>query len=191
MSGIWAAFAMIGCLMILETAVTPPARGQDFPFLVPQAPEFNSRGQQTEPRGPQNLAAPYPEPRPQRGSPGPVNRDMSTYRVRRPDIPPEPMTTGPTRRGTLQAAPQVAPQAPPQRPATPNPYSGQSYLGQAPPPRPDCSQYPMAIAQARTEEEMRMAARLYLTCLMENGWSQEQARNHVISVVETSYRHTR
>jgi len=182
-SRIWAVFAVIGCLMISGAAVTPPARAQDFPFLVPQAPEFNSRGQQTEPQGRENLAAPYPEARPPRGSPGPANRDTSTYRARRPGIPPEQMTTGPTRRGPVQA--------PPQQPATPTPYSGPSYARQGPSPRPDCSQYPMAIAQARTEEEMRMAARLYLTCLMENGWSPEQARNHVISVVESSFRYTR
>jgi len=49
----------------------------------------------------------------------------------------------------------------------------------------------MLIAQARSEEEMRNAARQYLTCLMQNGWDMETARKHVISVIETSYTYMR
>jgi hypothetical protein len=44
------------------------------------------------------------------------------------------------------------------------------------------------IAHARSEAEMRTAARLYLTCLMQNGWNLAQAKKHVISLIETARR---
>jgi len=44
----------------------------------------------------------------------------------------------------------------------------------------------MLIAQARSEEEMRYQARMYLTCLMHSGLSADQARKHVISTIEMS-----
>ncbi len=49
----------------------------------------------------------------------------------------------------------------------------------------------MMIAKARNENEMRRMARQYLTCLMQNGWNSEQARQQVINTIETAYRYTR
>jgi len=43
----------------------------------------------------------------------------------------------------------------------------------------------MMLSQARSQGEMRMVARQYLTCLMKNGWSLEHARKHVISLIQT------
>jgi len=54
--------------------------------------------------------------------------------------------------------------------------------------RPDCSQFPMMIARARSEPEMQMTARQYLTCLLKIGWNMEQARAQVISTIESTYR---
>ena len=78
----------------------------------------------------------------------------------------------------MQAPPPrtPAPSAPPQQPVTAN--QG----------RPDCSSYPMMIAQARSETEMRAVAQMYLTCLLKSGWNMEQARSHVITTIESTYR---
>ncbi len=57
--------------------------------------------------------------------------------------------------------------------------------------RPDCTRYTMIIAHASSQQEMREAAREYLTCLLQSGWDMETARKQVISVIETSYTYMR
>ncbi len=47
------------------------------------------------------------------------------------------------------------------------------------------------IAQARSQAEMQMTARQFLTCLMQSGWNPDQAKQHVISVIESSSRTSR
>ena len=189
---------------LLGALVVPEAFSQDFPYLVPQAPEFSSSGRMV--KSGNSAFRPKPESRPAEpavrqesydGSPEPapastgvsVSRRApkaptfgrySSRRVSRkrsqPKTPyPSQMQVKPPSRAhgpTAQRRPVVASA---QKPA---PAQIQR--------RPDCSQYPMVIANARSQSEMRIAARRYLTCLIQNGWSQAAARKHVISVIETS-----
>jgi hypothetical protein len=47
------------------------------------------------------------------------------------------------------------------------------------------------IAQARSEAEMQITARYYLTCLMQNGVPMENAKAQVIQTVEAVLRANR
>jgi len=44
----------------------------------------------------------------------------------------------------------------------------------------------MMIANAASEGEMRAAAKEFLTCLLYSGWQVEQAKQHVISTIEST-----
>ncbi len=178
---------------------------QDFPYSVPKAPEFDDRGNNVEPEptdtyvprkrskhrveyaeqenqtdlrtvrpyssnGPKSAAAP-PQPRPG----GPATGYAARPARNEPGYdfqPPPPPPPAPS------APPPVA-SAPPQQPVA------------ATQGRPDCSRFPMMIAQARSEAEMRATAQMYLTCLLKSGWNMDQARNHVIMTIETTFRAAR
>jgi hypothetical protein len=182
------------------------AAAQDFPYSVPQAPEFDNNGS-----GSANLSGQQDRPSkrpyyPQR------EEEKVDYRSVRPYAPqdgqyqppaqaPRQELASPAHRNVAPApnnqapsrdygrAPVVNPEAyeprPVRTPATARPAQPQ------PNERPDCTMYPMIIAQSRSEQEMQMAAKRYLGCLMENGWAMEQARMHVISTIENTYKLTR
>jgi hypothetical protein len=70
-------------------------------------------------------------------------------------------------------------------------YQGGAGTAVQPQPQPqqlDCSHYPIKIANARTQVEMQQIARYFLTCLMQNGWSQKQATEYVINTIESTFK---
>ncbi|MBI5569952.1 MAG: hypothetical protein HY914_08415 [Desulfomonile tiedjei] len=176
-------YVLAGLLMLVTQGVYQAAYSQDFPYQVPQAPEFDRQGntaelsQQDPPPSTWNRTAPRPltsppqsvEPRSETGQPKPrVQRTLprASYAPTAPEprsLPvPHPRVQGPPKPSSPQQA-NVQPQGP-----------------------PDCSQFPMLIAQARSEEDMRFQARMYLTCLIHSGLPEDQARKHVISTIEMS-----
>lgn len=169
---------LIGCLAIVPQGL----EAQDFPYAVPQAPEFG-KGGKAHSSSQDDAETPRKRKRSHYRYEQPSPRSWSDYRTVRP------------------YAPQDAPPAG-QQPAGPRAPLGATYHGttSAPPPptaappsasaqrRPDCSQYPMMIARSRSEPEMREVAKQYLTCLLMNGWNMEQARKHVIATIESTYR---
>ncbi|MEJ2717095.1 MAG: hypothetical protein P8182_08135, partial [Deltaproteobacteria bacterium] len=212
------ALAAVSVLCIWGAVLIPNSLAQEFPYLAPEAPEFDQQGayvgsgpvEKPETRAPapaevtprakprRNKRAGTIQPVPPRGSAaGPIGRSApkaptfgsrarsaphrNTYR-RSPTPRYAPRRRAPTRQPPRQyAGPRHSP------PMASRPGAAPGAVQQA----PDCTQYPMMIAQARSEGEMRMAARQYLTCLLRNGWSLAQAKKHVISVIETSYRYIR
>lgn len=216
------ALAAVSLLFIWGATLIPYAVAQEFPYLAPEAPEFDTQS---------TRAVPGRVQRPEMGRPGPI---QSAPRPRpqsndRPSIlhrvPSNDSSAGPIGRSAPKAptfgrryrdrphrnvrrpepAPYYAPPQPPSSTYPPRQYPGPQ---QAPPvaanrggmpapvpgavqQRPDCSHYPMMIAQARSEGEMRTVARQFLTCLLRSGWNMDQAKKHVISVIETSYRYIR
>jgi hypothetical protein len=212
------ALAAVSLLFILGAVLIPASVAQDFPYLAPEAPEFDHRGshvgsgraeeRETSTRGPTQTA---PRAKPRRNNrPSTLQRVPTTGSAVGPigrSAPKAPTFGSPVRRTPDRNARRrrPAPHYAPPRPAPPQ-YPPRQYSSppQVPPvastpgampgavqQAADCSQYPMMIAQARSEGEMRIAARQYLTCLLRNGWSVAQAKKHVISVIETSYRYIR
>lgn len=212
------ALAAASLLFIWGAVLIPDSVAQEFPYLAPEAPEFDQRGmyvgsgraEEPERTGPApTLSAPPAKPArnnrastfqhvPSNGSAvGPIGRSAPrapTFGSRSRSVPDRNIRR-------RRPAPHYAPPRPrpPQGPS--RQYTGR---GRIPPVAStpgtvpgavqqagDCSQYPMMIAQARSEGAMRIAARQYLTCLLRNGWSMAQAKKHVISVIETSYRYLR
>jgi hypothetical protein len=189
---------------LVGALVVPEAFSQDFPYLVPQAPEFSSSGRMVKsgnstfrPKSESRPAEPAVRQESYNGSPEPARAPTG---VRASREAPKAPTFGryPSRRTSRkhnQPKTQYPPQAqvqPRSRPHGPT-ARRRSVVASAQKPapaqiqrRPDCSQFPMVIANARSQPEMRLAARRYLTCLIQNGWSQDAARKHVISVIETS-----
>lgn len=171
------ALAASGVILVAGSAFPQDVSAQTFPYQVPEAPEFNSRGNYKKPSAKKRRAS--------------TSRSRSTpsrgygYQSRQP-YSPQPGPRAAVPRSPVQQAP--AARARPYAPApgrtspaatAPGPVPGQIQ------PRPDCSQYPIMLSQARSQGEMRMVARQYLTCLMKNGWSLELARKHVISLIQT------
>ncbi|MBI4965943.1 MAG: hypothetical protein HY913_21875 [Desulfomonile tiedjei] len=175
-------FAILGLLIGWFALAPHSVDAQDFPYAVPQAPEFDESGNA--------LSSSEVET----GTPPRKKRS----RARQDQMPQE---YGSDYRTVRPYVPQDAPPAM-QQPAGPRASRGPGYPGpsSAPPPmaavppagpvqdRPDCSQYPMVIARSRSEPEMQMAARQYLTCLLKNGWNMEQAKSQVISTIESTYK---
>jgi len=184
-----AILVVLGALFILGTAQPSSTDAQVFPYMAPQAPEFDDRGRSTESKPardsyPENYSSVITPPRP---SWDPGNQSAKP--------------SGPRAAPRLDPKHRVAPQAPefgsvpnrtPYGPVRPGPAAPVA-TAPGPPPaaapqRLDCSQFPMLIAQARSEAEMRAQAVQYLTCLVQSGWDQNTAKNHVSSVIESSYR---
>ncbi len=182
-------FFCLGISIIIGVFQEPSLLAQDFPYSVPQAPEFDRRGNHIESEPADNYA---PRKRSKRhwGRTEPGNEtDLHSVRPYAPSGP-QPMVAPPQPHPAVPPAgyeERSAPTPPPHQIQTPPQPSPQ----QAPPSiqgRPDCSRYPMMIARASSEAEMRGAAQMYLTCLLKNGWSMDQARNHVIMTIESTYR---
>jgi hypothetical protein len=191
---------------------------QDFPYSVPQAPEFEYRGNSTgDPSGtsadrPSTKRSPHSRPQ--------MEDEPVDYRSVRPYAPQDgqpPQRVRRSRPDSASPSPRYATPAPegygpPQdtrsAPLTPEGYgpapirtpaAAMPTPAQRPPTaampaptqpeeRPDCSMYPMVIARSRSDPEMQMAARQYLSCLLKNGWNMDQARMQVISTIESTYR---
>ncbi|MDQ1238383.1 MAG: hypothetical protein QG577_568 [Thermodesulfobacteriota bacterium] len=192
-------FAIIICVSTIVIQ-SLPISAQDFPYLAPEAPEFDGRGTMVRNpvRGEQS-----PKQRNQ-GSPQPP----SALRVEPPTIPNAPYSGG-----QLQGHPVAAPRVPifegpseasqrsTRQTSPPQVYDQQGSVNRKPstaPPatkpqpqtkeRQDCSQFPILIANSRSEAEMQFTARRFLTCLMDNGWNADQARQQVINIIESAYR---
>lgn len=183
-------------LLVLTTWIVPGdyGFGQDFPYIVPEAPEFDSAGSIEKPslsNGPGDQKKPF------RPSPGIFKPQFEAGSVSPSQAPEAPVAndgysssprSGPVRVPSAEVQ-QVPPSmAPPQKPVASAPPSGVT-TGMRP--RTDCSEFPMMIARSRSDTEMQMTARHYLTCLMQGGWTMEQARDQVIRTIETAYRTNR
>jgi hypothetical protein len=184
---------VVGAVFILASWQVPPAYAQVFPYMAPQAPEFDNQGRAIDRKPTRNH---YPENQSSVIAPPKSSWEQGDHSTKRtqPQVGPR---FDPARRAA-PPAPEFGsradrvPYAPPP-PAQAAPVA--TAPGPPPPaavqPRLDCSQFPMLIAQARSEAEMRQQAIQYLTCLVRNGWDQAAAKNHVISVIESAYRATR
>ena len=183
---------VLGALFIPATWQAPRTYAQVFPYMAPQAPEFDNQGRSMERKPDRNH---YPENHSSVITPPKPSWEPRNH-LTTPTRPQEGPRVDPTRRVSPQAPefgsrPNRAPYGPP-----PPGQAAPAATAPGPPPsaaqpRLDCSRYPMLIAQARSEEEMRSQAVQYLTCLVNNGWDQNMARNHVITVIESAYRSTR
>jgi hypothetical protein len=171
---------LAGTLFMAGAFVSQSVVAQDFPYSVPQAPEFDNRGNHVEP--------------------SPTEAPEAGYRQRSRQYPQE--NEDELRYGEVRSyAPQDAPPAPSRKRARRvqgyvPPSSGPPAMASNPPPppppqmqeRPDCSPYPMMIARARSEPDMQAIARQYLTCLLKSGWTMDRARQQVINTIESTYR---
>ncbi len=168
---------------------------QDFPYLAPVAPEFD--GGVPQMRGPgksqpqtgigPKIAPVTPETMKNFGF-GPPSENAEEQVVSNPPSPlnyyPNPPANGGNRPPT-PPRPTVRREPPPvAAPARQIPPVQQ-------PQQIDCSQYPRLIASARSEAEMQITARYYLTCLLKQGWLMENARTQVIQTIEAALRGNR
>lgn len=165
--------------------------GQNFPFMVPEAPEFDSPDSMEKPP---SSSRPIDQNKPLRSNPGNLKPQFEVGSMMPSNVPEAPVSNndysasyrpGPVR--TPAAETQQAPpaMAQPQKPVASIPPQG-SATGMRP--QTDCSEFPMLIARSKSDMEMQMTSRHYLTCLMQGGWSMEQARDQVIRTIETAYR---
>lgn len=177
-------YLLTGLLFLSCDGSWHPTHAQDFPYSVPRAPEFDHRGNYLGP----GSDAPASRPSSQNGAQNREPRNASYHSAVRPYAPQAPVP------GQDSATPLQRPQPPrqqrvPAEAATPpEPQAVQQPQMQQ---RPDCSGYPVALARARSQGEMQMIARQYLTCLMSTGWPQDQARQQVIKTIESTYAVTR
>ncbi len=193
---------LVAVLVALGSGLCQRAEAQDFPYMVPQAPEFDDRGTPVQSSDADSSGSRhrlrrgnYPQAVEVRSDP----ENRVDYRTERPYVPrtgprsaampptngqaelasppqahyPTPASTRPQSRRTARNQPPQQPTAPPQGP---------------PPGQLDCSRFPQVIAQASSDGEMQLAAREYLTCLLRTGWNQELARKQVIATIETAYK---
>ncbi len=171
---------LAGSLFLAGAFVSQCVVAQDFPYSVPQAPEFDHRGNYVESG---STDAPDAEYRPRSRRTPRQNENAPRYGDVKP-YSPQDAPAPPSRR--------PAPRAQNYTPAPPGPPTMASNTPSAPPPqmqqRPDCSQYPMMIARAQSEPDMQMIARQYLSCLLKSGWAMDRAREHVINTIESTYR---
>jgi len=164
-------------LVFLGVFVCGEVLGQSFPYSVPQAPEFDSRGNVRGSDGQDAQDPPVQERRPRRRPAVPTHETREYYQTARPYAPQPPQPP-------QSARPASAP--PPHYGVAPRPTAPQQMQ-----PQPDCTQYPMMIARAQSEVEMQMTAKQYLTCLLKLGWPMEQARRQVIQTIEATFRMAR
>jgi hypothetical protein len=187
----------------LHIMLIAEVRGQDFPYLAPSAPEFDGRGNlvREAAKPSQSLSANAPSKTPSQ-TPMRIEAPYTPYThngsTSSPNTATKPVTAprAPGYGGSQDASPRPprqasVPPSPDYQQATRSPSPSASSLPQPqsqPMQRQDCSQFPMLIANCRSEAEMQMTARRYLTCLIQNGWNMDQARQHVISTIESTYR---
>lgn len=178
---------LLAALFVFSCAFSGETFGQDFPYAVPQAPEFDTGGSMLPPA---SVEEPAPASKTQPSS----HRRSKSSKEPKPDYgtvrPYVPHDEGPQ-----MASPQV-PQAPiVPAPQIQPPQIGNPAVASTPPgpppqmaPQLDCSRFPLLLAQAKSDQEMQWTARLYLTCLIRSGWSEDQAKQQVINTIESTYR---
>ncbi len=170
---------LIGLFLVISPVLSGSSSAQEFRYQVPMAPEFDSRGNLIE------SAHSYASEPPAGGNSDTYHQSRGQTRQAEHDqLAPQPrnasapvgMAVTAHRRTTARSARGVP---------------GSMQTGQIPGPqmqtraRPDCSQYPMAIARAQNDAEMQALAKEFLTCLMMNGMDQEQAKQHVLPAIKT------
>ncbi|MFH0959166.1 MAG: hypothetical protein V1897_10730 [Pseudomonadota bacterium] len=173
-------------LALLGVGALDRVQPQDFPYQAPVAPEVDNGVPQTRGPGKTNndqKIGPRIDPLApetiKNFSFGPPTQDYQDPVVSKP-----------------HSNKQSAPVNSESRPAMPqdsrSPVSGprQSVPAQQPR-RVDCSQYPAMIANARSESEMQITARYYLTCLLQSGVPLEHAKTQVIQTIEAVTRASR
>ena len=168
-----------------------PSPAQDFPYMVPEAPEFDASGAVGKAPAP---SEPVEQKKTFQSNPGVFNPKFETGALNPTRVPEAPLSSnenyaqpprsGPVRGPAWEGQP-VSPAAQPQRPVASVPQQG---TGPVTRPQSDCSEFPMLIARSKSDTEMQMTARHYLTCLIQGGWTMEQAREQVIRTIETAYR---
>ena len=168
-----------------------PCAAQDFPYMVPEAPEFDSSGSVGKAPAP---SGPADQKKTFQSNPGVFKPKFETGAMIPAQVPEaplsgnenysQPLRSGPVRGPGIEGQ-HGSPPAPQQRPVASVPQQG---TGTAARPQSDCSEFPMLIARSRSDTEMQMTARHYLTCLIQGGWTMEQARDQVIRTIETAYR---
>jgi hypothetical protein len=192
---------LMAVVVALGSGLCQRAQAQDFPYMVPQAPEFDDRGTPVQSSDGESSAprshlrrGNYPQAGEVRSEP--ENRvDYRSVRQYTPRTGPRSAAMPPI---TGQSELSSPPQAHYPTPASTRPQQRQTARNQppqqpgaspgGPPGQLDCSQFPQVIAQAASEGEMQLAAREYLTCLLRTGWNQDMARKHVIATIETAYK---
>lgn len=171
-----ATFLALGLMIAFAWASESSA--QSFPYSVPKAPEFGSSSGDREAREP----APQLKRRSRRSRP-PSSRASAQRGPR--NTPRYPSAAAPQ-----NYAAQQAPAVGPTRSRATGPVPPPVQQSTTPPQQLDCSQFPILIANSKNETEMRWHARLFLTCLIKNGWNEAQAKNHVVQAIR-SYEMTR
>jgi len=167
---------------------------QDFPYLAPVAPEFE--GGVSQSRGPSKsqpqsglgpkIAPVTPEIMNNFGF-GPPTETAQDQTVSNPPSPSTYSTPSTNGSDPNHAPPKSNIRREPPHVAGPTRQNGPIQQPQ----RVDCSQYPGLIANARSEAEMQITARYYLTCLLQQGWIMENARAQVIQTIEAAVRANR
>jgi hypothetical protein len=210
------AAVLLAVLIALGSGFFGRGQAQDFPYMVPEAPEFDDRG------NPLTASDVDPSPSMRHGKRGAspqagVDRQdadrQTDYRAVRPYVPqttgPRAAAVAPSDRPMELSAPPQAPYSAPEtnapEPRAPKPRrsarqqpAAEQPVQQSPEQAPgmapgqlDCSRFPLLIAQAPNPGEMQLVAREYLTCLMRSGWTQDMATKHVINTIQTAYKLTR
>ena len=172
---------LLGLMLASIIFAAADALSQEFPYAAPKAPEFDDLGNvmapgRTEASPPAQTRQSYP--RQERSTPRPP-RD---YRAVRPYTPADTPPMGPN---AASQRPQYEPPYRTPQPSAPSAAVAPSRASGQTQGRPDCSHYPVMIAQARSEPEMRSAAQQFLTCLLKSGWQYEAAREYIIKTIET------
>jgi hypothetical protein len=171
-------------------AVSRASFAQDFPYAVPQAPEFHTEGSVAPPAEVQQHQEPTLKHKSRRSHSWHVKRNQYSrehkrnYRSGRSyvrQVPPAPVMPYPQ---TQYPHPPSAPSTQMGRAAAPPATSPLPPQGQK---RLDCSKFPMLIAQAKNDQQARWTAKMYLTCLIRSGWDQQQARQQVISTLQSMF----
>ncbi len=207
--------AVVVCTFPALSALAVEAFGQGFPYSAPRAPEFDYRGNHVA-SSPIEPGVPSTAPAgPTRGTVGSSSK-MQPASVSAAPVPPMAPEVGYSERPRVQMPAQVPPKPTGPQKAPMPPKTAQAIVRTAQPPAPpsaappgtvpaasapppqggpgqpqmikDCSHYVKLIANSRSEAEMRAMAREFLTCLMQIGWSAEDARKHVIATIESTYR---
>jgi hypothetical protein len=210
------AAVLLAVILALGSGFFGSGQAQDFPYMVPEAPEFDDRGNPLVPSDVDSSSSMRHGKRGasfQSGADRPDPDRQADYRAVRPYVPqatgPRAAAVAPSDRPIELSAPPQAPYSTPvttaPEPRAPKPRRSarqqpvaeqpvQQSPEQAPgmaPGQLDCSRFPQLIAQAPNPGEMQLLAREYLTCLMRSGWTQEMATKHVIGTIQTAYKLTR
>jgi len=194
--------ALLILFILAELVIYQRTMAQDFPYIAPEAPEFDSRGNPMErtsqkpfSTGRQLERHPTATGNFMRSETLPLQLDRfheeSSTATGSLSSPQAPIYSRAPESPSKPSGPMSFPESPGNNaarvrpPAATSPSPGTSFQPQE---RSDCSEYPILLAGARSENEMQFNARRYLTCLMQNGWSMDQARQQVINTIESAAR---